>query len=161
MIGDHGLEFDTPEWQALRNQKLMEWVGNPDALRFLMIFGDTCELFDDIVDRDVDIPDDHAVRVLFAVLTELPFNRFFESYKHQLVPIIVTGINAWLDSTVLEKGSDNDKVFAYVLRDWYVELISFIIFALRGQEYLRSVSMEIRHFFTHHETLEAYREKLK
>lgn len=161
MIGEHGLEFDTPEWCALREKKLAEWVGDASALRFFGIFGDTCELFDDIIDRDKVIPEEHAVRVLFMVLTELPFNRFFETYKPQLVPIIITGINAWLDANTLEKGSDNDKVFAYVLRDWYVELLSFIIFTLRGPEYLRSVSMEIRHFFTHHETLEEYREKLK
>ena len=161
MIGEHGFEFDTPEWCALRDKKLAEWVGDPEALRFIVMFGDTCELFDDIIDRDKDITDAHAVRVLFAVLTELPFNRFFEAYKHQLVPIIITGINAWLDANELEKGSEHEQVFAYVLRDWYVELISFIIYVLRGPEYLRAVSMEIRHFFTHHETLEEYREKLK
>jgi hypothetical protein len=161
MIGDHRLEFDTPEWCALRNEKLKEWVGDASALEFFVMFGDICGLFDDVIDQDKPIAETHAVRVLFSIFTGMPFNRFFEAYKHQLVPIIITGINAWLDANELEKGSENDKVFAYVLRDWYVELLSFIIYTLRGHEYLREVSMEIRHFFTHHETLEAYREKLK
>lgn len=159
MIGDHGLEFDTPEWCALRDKKLAEWVGNPEALQFIVAFGDICELFDDIIDRDKPIEDDHAIRVLFIVLTELPLNRFFEQYKQNIIPIIITGINAWLDANQLEKGSKNDRVFAYVLRDWYVELLAFVIFVTRGRDFMRSVSMEVRQFFTHHETLEQYLEK--
>ena len=114
------LEFDTPEWQAVRNAKLQEWVQDPNAIRFIIDFADTCELFDDMIDRDKPLEDAHIVRVLFKVLTEIPMNPFFDCFKSQLVPIIITGINAWLDSTELENGSDNDKVFAYVLRDWYM-----------------------------------------
>jgi hypothetical protein len=94
------------------------------------------------------------------VLTEMPLNAFFDQWKRQLIPIIVTGINAWLDANALEKGSDNDKVFAYVLRDWYMEFVSFVIYLTRGRDAMRAVSLDVRQFFTHHETLEQYREKL-
>jgi hypothetical protein len=154
------LEFDSPEWQALRNQKLHEWLVDPHAVRFVVDLGDTAELFDDIIDGDKDPDPAHATRVLFKVLTEIPMNPFFERFKGQLVPILVTGINAWLDSNTLEKGDENDQVFAYVLRDWYMEFVSFVIYLLRGRDYMRSVSMEVRSFFTHHETLDEYRDKL-
>lgn len=159
MIGDHGLEFDTPQWQALRDEKLREWVGDPQAIAFFNAFGDACELFDDVIDKDKPIEDAHAIRVLFSLLTELPLNPFFEQWKRQLIPIIVTGINAWLDANDLEKGSENDKVFSYVLRDWYVELLSFVIYVTKGRDYMRSKSLEIRQFYTHHETLPQYLEK--
>lgn len=161
MIGEHGFEFDTYEWQQLRNQKLQEWIGDPHAINFILAFADACELFDDLIDKDKPIADDHVVRVLFSLITELPLNPFFDHYKHQLIPILVTGINAWLDANELEKGTENDRVFAYVLRDWYMEFVSFVIYLARGREYMREVSMDVRHFFTHHETLEAYREKLR
>ncbi len=154
------LEFDTIDWQTLRNDKLAEWVGDPAAIRFILDFSDTCELFDDIIDRDKELQDAHVIRVLFAVLTEMPLNPFFDRYKHQLIPIIVTGINAWLDATTLEQGSDNDLVFAYVLRDWYMEFVAYIIYLVRGRDYMRSVSLDVRHFFTHHETLDEYRDKM-
>lgn len=153
------LEFDTPEWQAVRNAKLQEWVQDPNAIRFIIDFADTCELFDDMIDRDKPLEDAHIVRVLFKVLTEIPMNPFFDCFKSQLVPIIITGINAWLDSTELENGSDNDKVFAYVLRDWYMEFVAYVVYLTRGRDYMRSISMDIRQFFTHHETLEEYKEK--
>lgn len=160
MIGEHGLEFDTVDWQELRNQKLQEWIGDIHAINFILAFADACELFDDLIDKDKPVEDDHVVRVLFSLITELPLNPFFDQFKHQLIPILVTGINAWLDANALEKGTDNDKVFAYVLRDWYMEFVSFVIYLVRGRAYMREVSMEVRHFFTHHETLEDYREKL-
>ena len=97
---------------------------------------------------------------MFSLFTELPLNPFFDRYKQQLIPILVTGINAWLDANKLEQGTENDKVFAYVLRDWYMEFVSYVIYLLRGRDYMREVSMDVRNFFTHHETLEAYREKL-
>jgi len=161
LINADGLEFDTPQWQELRNLKLAEWTQDPHAVHFVIQFGDTCELFDDLIDKDKPIPDEHVIRVLFAVLTEMPLNPFFEKHKHRLIPVIVTGINAWLDANALEKGTDNDKVFAYVLRDWYAELIAYVIYLTRGRDYMRSVSMQVRNFFTHHETLEQYREALQ
>lgn len=161
MIGEHGLEFDTVEWQQLRNQKLNEWIGDSHAISFILAFADACELFDDIVDGDKPVGEAHAVRVLFSLITELPLNPFFDAFKQQLIPILITGINAWLDANELEKGDENDQVFAYVLRDWYMEFVSYVIYLARGRDYMREVSMEVRHFFTHHETLDAYREKLK
>lgn len=157
LINKDGLEYDTEAWQSQRNKKLMEWTGDMSAVQFIVQFSDACELFDDLIDKDKRIPDEHVTRVLFVLLTEMPLNPFFDRYKMQLIPVIVTGINAWLDANTLEKGSDNDKVFAYVLRDWYAELIAFVVYLARGRDYLRTVSMDIRQFFTHHETLEEYR----
>lgn len=153
-------EFDTEEWRAIRDKKLLEWTGDINAVWFVRQFGDICEVFDDLVDKDKPVTDADIARTLFVCLTELPLNPFFDKYKHQLIPVIVTGINAWLDANVLEKGSQNDRVFSYVLRDWYAEIIAYCIYLCRGRDYMRSVSMEVRHFFTHHETLEQYRENL-
>ncbi len=158
MIGSP--EFDTYEWQQLRNAKLAEWLGDANAIRFITDFSDTCELFDDLIDKDKPISDGHVVRVLFKVLTEMPLNPFFDHYKAQLIPIIVTGINAWLDANDLEHGDDNDKVFAYVLRDWYMEFVAYIIYLVRGRDYMRAVSLDVRHFFTHYETLGEYLERM-
>jgi hypothetical protein len=74
--------------------------------------------------------------------------------------LLVAGINAWHDATELEKGSDNDKAMAYVLRDWYVELTMFVVYLTRGQDTMRTLSLEIRRFFSQHESLHDYMEKL-
>ena len=154
-------EFDTIEWRHERDARLAVWIGDEAAIAFIVQFFDFCEVIDDIWDADKPVTREDATRILFAMLTELPLNPFFDRFKHQLVPIMVTGINAWLDANDLERGSDNDKAFAYVLRDWYAELIAFVIYLVRGRDYMRAVSMDVRAFFTHHETLDQYREGLK
>lgn len=153
-------EYDTYEWQQLRNAKLMEWIGDPHAVDFIRYWGGVCELWDDLVDNDKIITRNRVDSVFWTILTELPLNPFFDRYKHQLIPILVTGINAWQDSNELEKGTVSDKMFAYVLRDWCREFICYVVYLTRGREYLRSVSMEIRKFFTGHETIDQYMEKL-
>ena len=160
LVNSDGLEYDTEDWQQSRNAKLFEWTNDIHAVQFIVQFSDTCELFDDLIDKDKPITDEHIIRVLFVVLTEMPVNPFFEKFKYQLIPVITTGINAWLDANTLEKGSPNDQVFSYVLRDWYAELIAYVICLTRGRDYMRTVSMDVRTFFTHHETLEQYREDL-
>jgi len=155
------LQMDSPEWRVVRDTHLQRWVADPAAIQFFWLFSDTCELFDDLIDKDKPIEDEHVIRVLFNVLTVLPFNAFFEAHKQKLVPVIITGINAWLDANKLEKGGENDQVFSYVLRGWYMELLLFMISLTRGIEYMRSVSMEVRHFFTWDESLEQYKADLK
>ena len=152
--------FDTPGWRSVRDQKLREWVGDQSAVDFIVRFGDVCEVWDDLIDRDKKVLPSDINRAFWTTLVDIPLNPFFDRYKQSIVPILITGMNAWIDSTTMEHGERNDRVFAYVLRDWYVEFVAFIICLLRGREYLWENSMEIRRFFTHHETLEQYMEKL-
>ena len=153
--------FDSAEWRRERDARLAEWIADPAAIAFIIQFFDFAEVIDDLWDGDKPVTREDITRILFVMLTEFPLNPFFDRFKHQLVPIMVTGINAWLDANTLERGSDNDRVFAYVLRDWYAEMIAFVIYLARGRDYMRAVSMDVRAFFTHHETLDQYREGLK
>ena len=152
--------FDSDEWCELRDAKLAEWVGDPYAIAFLHALFDAAEFFDDVIDEDVPLSKAHAIRVLSELLLRLPVNPFFDHYKSQLIPIMTVGLNAWLDANELERGSDNDKALAYVLRDWYMELLAYVVHLIRGPEYLRTVSVEMRHFFTRHESLDEYKRKL-
>lgn len=152
------MEFDSPAWQIKRNEKLAEWIGDPAAISFFLSVADASEFFDDVVDQDKPLDKGHAERVLFNLLTVLPMNPFFDRFKIQLCPIMHTGINAWLDATAMEKDYDLQER-SYVLRDWNLELLMHVVYLVRGREYMRSVSLEIRKFFLH-ETLEEYREKL-
>lgn len=155
------IDFDTPAWRELRNAKLHEWVRDPAAIAFFLTVADASEFFDDVVDADKPIEEGHAERVLFALLTQLPLNPFFMANVQPLCAIMHTGINAWLDSTDMERTVDEEKrKRAFVLRDWNLELLMYIVTLTRGRQYMRSVSLEIRDFFQH-ETLAEYMEKLK
>jgi len=154
-------DFESPEWCQKRYSLLVGWVGDPQAVQFILDLGDAAELWDDLEDQDKPIDKAQVSRVFTNLLVELPLNPFFERYKMQLIPLMVAGINAWQDATMLEKGSDNDRAMAYVLRDWYVELTAFVVYLVRGREAMRACSMDIRRFFSAHETLHQYMENLK
>jgi hypothetical protein len=161
LINRSGLEYDTDTWRAERNAKLLGWVGDANAAAFLLLFSDMCEVFDDLIDKDKPVTDEDIIRTLFSAMVDIPMNPFFAQYRHQIVPVVITGINAWLDANKLERGSKDDQVLAYVLRDWVIELVMFVIYLTRGRSYLHSVSMDVRSYFNHHETLDQYREGLK
>lgn len=153
-------EFDSSSWRRIRDQKLREWVQDEWAIRFILDYSDAVELWDDLIDGDKEIDKAHVMRVFVNMLTVLPLNPFFNQYKSVLMPLINVALNAWLDSTALEKGTDNDKAMAYVLRDYMHEIFIYTICLTRGHDYMRSVSLEVRHFFSSHESLEDYRRRL-
>lgn len=154
-------EFASPAWCLLRDRKLREWIGHDDAVDFIRDFAHVCEVWDDLIDRDKSLEDSDVHEAFWILLTELPLNPFFDQFKRQLIPLLITGINAWMDANELERSPlRNDRVFAYVLRDWYMEFVSYVIYLARGREYLREVSLDVRAFFTHHEPLDEYLEKL-
>lgn len=162
LINRDGLEYDTPEWRAQRNAKLYEWVQDEEAVAFITTYANICEVWDDLIDKDKPVSDAQINRAFMQAVVSLPCNEFFIRHRAQILPLIVSGANAWADATAMERhGTENQKVFSYVLRDWYMEFVSFIIYLTRGWEYLRSVSLEVRDFFTHHETLEQYKERFK
>lgn len=156
------MKYDSPEWRESRNVKLREWIGDEYALQFILTIGHVAEIWDDMIDKDRIITDQEINDAFRQILVSLPMNPFFDRYKSALIPIMNVGINTWIDSNELEKrGTYNDFVQAYVLRDWYVELISSVIEITRGYNYMRSVSLAIRDFFSAHESFEDYRSSKK
>ena len=151
--------YDSAMWREERDRLMAEWVGDESAVKFLVLFFDACEFFDDVHDGD-ELEHGHFTRVLFGVLTEIPANTFFDRWKGQLIPVMIAGINAWLDANVLEGGGKHDRISSYALRDWYLEIVNVVIYLTRGRDVMRELSMDVRRFFTQHETLEQYMDKL-
>jgi hypothetical protein len=149
-------EFDTDAWRKLRDAKFNEWIGDPYAIDFIILMGDVAEVWDDLIDQDKSVKPEDVNRIFSSLLVDLPLNSFFDKNKLMLMPLVITVINAWQDANELEKGSDNDKIVAYTLRDYLFELLFFVIYLTRGNDYLRTVSVEIRKFFTEHETFAQY-----
>lgn len=153
------VEFDTMEWRAQRDVRLMEWLGDPHAVSFVQIVGECSEFFDDLIDKDKPISDAWIYGMLYKLMIDMHENPFFTHYKTSLIPVMSTSINAWIDANALEKGTDENKNRAFVLRDLTVEVLLRTIELVRGREYLRAVSLPVREFFLH-ETLDEYKDKL-
>lgn len=151
--------FDSPEFRQLRNQKLMEWIGDQHAIVFFLMVTSASEFFDDLIDRDKPVTDETIVGQMFSLLIDMHTNPFFSANKQRLLPIMETAANAWLDSNELQKSGPVGASRAFVLRDLTIEVLLATIGIVRGRAYLRSVSCDVRNFFVH-ETLEQFKESL-
>jgi hypothetical protein len=159
--GDCHFKYESEEWNLQKEELLYKWLGDEHAVIFILTIGQITETWDDLIDKDKQLSDDHINEVFMHMLTSLPLNPFFDRYKLQLIPVLIVGINAWMDANKLEKKSKNDKVFAYVLRDYILEITNMAVYLLKGREAMKEYSLEIRSFFTKHEPLDVYLEKLK
>ena len=158
---DYPFKYESEEWNSKKEELLYKWLGDEDAVIFILTIGQITETWDDLIDKDKEVTDEQINSLFMHMLIDLPVNPFFDRYKFQLLPVLIIGINAWMDANKLEKGSRNDKVFAYVLRDWILEITNMAVYLLKGQEYMQQCSIDIRNFFTKHEPLDMYLEKLK
>ena len=152
------MTFDSPEWREQRDELIGQWLNyNLHARDFLIDIGHAFEVWDDLIDRDKPVSDEAINGAFVRLLFDLPTNPFYAANAAYLRPLLMAGVNAWLDSTVLEKeGTPWATVWAYALRDWYMEIVPACAFLIGGFEHMRRVSLEARRFFQA-ETLEEYK----
>jgi hypothetical protein len=155
------MKFDSEEWLKLRDDKLTEWLGDPSAVQLAQIIGQSTELFDDMLDRDVDIGQEKIFHLMHSLWVILPFNEFWNRHKHFLMPILMMSLNAWLDSNKLEGGDAADTVYAYTMRNLTLQVLPMMVYIIHGEKRMREVSLEIHKFFTDHESYEEYLRKTK
>lgn len=153
------LEFDSSEWLKLRDEKFREWFQDESAVQFAQIFSQSTELFDDILDRDVDIDEHQVFHLMTALWLTLPNNKFWQVHRLFLTPVLLMTLNAWLVSNKLENGTSNDRVYAYTTRNLGLQIFPLMVYALHGEKRMRELSMEIHQFFTEHETFDEYLDK--
>lgn len=150
------MKFDSKEWRAERDALLLAWLnGSHDARAFILQMAEVAEVWDDLVDGD-EVPRDRLHGAFVTALFDIPANPFFIRHVDYLRPLMLAGMNAWLDSTELERRDDKwAKTWAYALRDYYMELVPACAFLTGGYARMRMVSIEAREFFQA-ETLEQF-----
>lgn len=151
------MQFDSPEWRARRDALLLDWMrGDQAAVEFLLDVFELGETWDDLIDGD-QVTHWRVHRAFATALFNLPINPFYAQHQNDLRPLMLVGVNAWMDSIELEHAEDSwSLVWAYALRDWYMELVAFCALLVGGFEHMRAVSLPARRFFQA-ETLEQFR----
>lgn len=143
------MTYDSKEWRAKRDEKLLEWFGgNRSALEFLVVLSSIAELWDDLVDGDKLPSREEIDRIFMGALVTLPLNEFFQQNKGFFMPLILQSINAWRDSVELEKEGKRGRAYALTLRDTHLLMAPMIVFVLRGEEEARKVSLDMWKYFT-------------
>ncbi len=139
----------TEEWQKENQQKKRRWfLGDELAISFINQLFYAVELWDDLIDKDVEITNNRINKVFTMLMFSLPSNDFFIAHRAHFLPMIMQSINAFHDANILAS-SDNKKLrnLAFHIRNLGIEIHIATAFLVGGYDHMRAVSSEIREFF--------------
>lgn len=140
-------------WNRQSHELRNRWfMGHQEAIAFVSVLFDAVELWDDLIDKDVDVSNEHINRAFIGLMFALPANDWFIANRSHYLPLILTAINAWHDANEMER-SPNKKFrnMAFYLRNFGIEIHIATAFLIGGYEHMRKVSTEIRQFFAFEE----------
>lgn len=121
--------------------------GNPAAAEFLTVFVAHCHLLDDVIDGDQAVTDERLIALEAQWLLVLTGNPFVQVNRALLVPLILQGYNAWLDSNRWAKHRDAYKrVASDVLKGFYHEVVWHTAFLCGGWDHMRAVTTRARDY---------------
>jgi hypothetical protein len=144
-LGISSAEYDSPEWQMERDQLLSKiFKEDQEAIRLILLIFDIGETWDDLIDKDKPVPDEQIHKAFWQAIIGLQGNLFFQKHQGMLIPVLATGMNSYMDSVEMEKGDFQDRVVAYGIRDFYLELVPLVIALSQGYESMRRNSKLIR-----------------
>lgn len=151
------MQWDSPEWRKLRNEKLREWfLDNKAAVECFLWITTIYETWDDLIDQDTEMTPGQIHEAFIGALVELPRNAFYYQWRPMIEPLILSNINAWLDSEEFVKRNDETwRMAAFFLRNEGAGLIPMIAYCVGGFAHMRKISIEAREFLAH-ETYEEW-----
>lgn len=130
-------------------EKLDRWLnGDQQAIAFCYEVVAVAHVWDDLIDKDKPVEDKAINDVFFAVLLKMPSNPFYRQYQDQLRPIMMSAIAQWQTANILEKGDDNDKDKAFVLRASIFHIIQFCAIIIGGMQWGVDVGAEIWRYYS-------------
>lgn len=130
-----------------RNELLEITKGNVYAADFCEAYIARVHFIDDAVDEEKRKTDVEFVRSEQDFMEHFIFNPWAKEFQTVLWPLMVVGMNAWLDSNEWEKARNKKlNTDAEVLKGVYHELIWFVAYLCGGREHMREMSRKYREF---------------
>lgn len=121
--------------------------GHPAAVDFLLALMDMAHVWDDMIDRDVQVSDSSINRAFWNALVVLPGNSFYQQYFTQLHPLVVSAIVNWRAATTMEReGGELDQHIAFTLRSSYTDIIVQCALIIGGPDWAEAVAVMARRF---------------
>ena len=118
--------------------------GNPQAIEFLTSFFQWVHWLDDVADGEADITAKGIVEINLTFLLTVTQNPFWLEHSAKLLPLIVQGSIAWIDSEEWAKREGADRTASDVLKGYYHEVFFHTAFILGGWEHALDTTRQHR-----------------
>lgn len=118
--------------------------GDMAAVAFCETLFHISQVWDDLVDRDRDVPREEVDAAFWNALIAIPNNPFYMQHAAVLQPLMQAAIVDWMDATTLERGTPRERTVSYVLRDSLSAIVIHCARLIGGYEWMRSISPDVR-----------------
>lgn len=124
---------------GMQSRAQLEWFGgNSDALAMYDMFVKLSHIWDDLVDKDKDVPGEATNTAFLIALVYLPANPFYRSIQSQIMPMWVTVVSAYEAANHFEKTKDAHGVeIAHTLRYAAGNIIAYAMNVCLGPDKAR------------------------
>jgi hypothetical protein len=121
--------------------------GNKDAEEYLRMVCFSVRIMDDAIDKDREIKEEDLYESYFYLFSGLASNLFYLQNIQALASVQTVAFNAWMDATEWEKGNNEQRRYASVIRDYINEICPLVAHLTGGYKLMREVSLVIRESF--------------
>jgi hypothetical protein len=120
----------------MRTQANPNWFGgNQDAISMFDMFIDLLHTWDDLVDKDKDVPEDKINNAFMICLVYLPMNPFYQLIQRDVMPLWITVVSAYQTANHYERARDEHGVeIAHTLRYAAGQIIAYAVHVCVGPE---------------------------
>jgi hypothetical protein len=144
---------DMDEHQALLEKAA---CGNQSAVEFMLMVVMLAHFWDDLIDRDQDIPDNKINIAMRTALFDLPRNQFYQEFFNDLNPVLMVAMSNWQIATALERMPMNPlQECAFIIRSSYVDTVVQVANICGGYDHGMNVGAQMRSL-AHRETFAGY-----
>lgn len=121
--------------------------GNNAAIQLGMMIVKIADVWDNLIDGDVEVNNEDINQAFWYALVEIPRNPFYRAHVDELHPLFANGILNWHIANQLVKDAPDSKravEIAHVLRYSIGDVISHMAMLIGGVEWARKVGPELR-----------------
>lgn len=122
-----------------------EWFGgNQDAMNMFDMFVDLAHTWDDLVDKDKDVPEDKINNAFMICLVYLPMNPFYQLIQRDVMPMWVTVVSAYQTANHFERNKDVHGIeLGHTLRYASGQIIAYAVHVCLGPEQAAKVLPDV------------------
>lgn len=119
-------------------------LGDQYAIEFCRSLFRISQVWDDLIDGDEAVDAESINAAFWEALVTIPLNPFYRNNFTTLQPLVQAAIIDWLAANDLERGSQQEQVVAFVLRDTLTSIITHCALIVGGYQHMRDVNPVVR-----------------
>jgi hypothetical protein len=129
---------------AAKEKRLSFFGGNIDAYNMYRMFIELSHLWDDMVDKDVELTEDRINNAFLICLVYLPSNPFYQLIQRDIMPMWITVVSAFQTGNKFEKDKDEHGIeIAHNLRYAAGHILAYAAHVCVGPEKAKEILPEL------------------